>query len=80
MAKYIRHLQEAKRLFDNMYQPDGYNIGWNNGEIAGQHILHAHLHVLPRYADETLAYKGIRYMFKGQWNNRATMDRKRTHL
>ena len=65
-------LHEAKKFLDDTYQPDGYNVGWNSGEIAGQHILHAHLHVLPRYADETLAYKGIRYMFKNQSNSRVT--------
>ena len=36
----------------------------------GQHIPHAHLHVLPRYDNEPLAGKGIRYMFKGELNIR----------
>ena len=29
--------------------PDGYNLGINIGEAAGQTIAHAHLHVIPRY-------------------------------
>ena len=68
-------LHEAKKFLEENYQPDGYNVGWNSGAIAGQHILHAHLHVLPRYSDETLAYKGIRYMFKGQLNSRTTTQK-----
>jgi diadenosine tetraphosphate (Ap4A) HIT family hydrolase len=28
--------------------PDGFNIGVNLGEAAGQTILHAHVHVIPR--------------------------------
>jgi diadenosine tetraphosphate (Ap4A) HIT family hydrolase len=28
--------------------PDGYNIGINDGPAAGQTILHAHIHVIPR--------------------------------
>ncbi len=68
-------LQEAKKLLDDKYQPDGYNVGWNSGAIAGQHIMHAHLHVLPRYVDETLAYKGIRYMFKSHLNSRTTTEK-----
>lgn len=63
-------LQEVKQYLDEYYQPSGYNLGWNCGEIAGQHIPHAHFHVLPRYEDERLAGKGIRYMFKGDKNKR----------
>ena len=63
-------LQDVKDYLDKMYQPQGYNLGWNCGEIGGQHIFHAHFHVLPRYTDEPLAGKGIRYMFKGETNRR----------
>ena len=62
-------IQVAKKLLDKTYQPDGYNLGWNCEAIAGQEIFHAHLHVIPRYADEPLAGRGIRYCFK-QENNR----------
>ena len=65
-------LQEAKIYMDQHYQPQGYNLGWNCGEIAGQHISHAHFHILPRYEDEPLAGKGIRFMFKADNNNRKT--------
>lgn len=68
-ATYVL-LQEVKQYLDEHYQPSGYNLGWNCGEIAGQHIPHAHFHVLPRYEDEPLAGKGIRYMFKGEQNKR----------
>ena len=66
-------LQDVKNYLDEMYQPQGYNLGWNCGEIGGQHIFHSHLHVLPRYADEPLAGKGIRYMFKSEENKRETV-------
>lgn len=29
-------------------QPDGFNIGINDGTAAGQTIGHAHIHVIPR--------------------------------
>ena len=29
--------------------PDGYNIGFNSGEAAGQTVMHLHLHVIPRF-------------------------------
>ncbi|WP_370456149.1 HIT family protein [Planomicrobium sp. YIM 101495] len=63
-------LQAVKQHLDKLYEPDGYNLGWNCGEVAGQHIPHAHFHVLPRYEDELLAGKGIRYLFKGEQNKR----------
>ena len=27
---------------------DGYNLGMNHGECAGQDIMHTHLHIMPR--------------------------------
>lgn len=63
-------LHDVKKFLDEMYQPQGYNLGWNCGEIGGQHIFHSHFHVLPRYEDEPLAGKGIRHMFKSADNKR----------
>ena len=57
-------LQQVKALLDGQYHPDGYNIGWNCGQVAGQEVFHAHMHVIPRYRDEPLAGKGIRYWLK----------------
>ncbi len=37
----------------NVFRPDGFNIITNIGEVAGQVIKHAHVHVIPRYSDET---------------------------
>jgi histidine triad (HIT) family protein len=63
-------LQEVKKYLDERYAPQGYNLGWNCGEVGGQHIFHSHFHVIPRYIDEPLAGKGIRYMFKNALNQR----------
>ncbi|WP_027963684.1 HIT family protein [Halalkalibacillus halophilus] len=63
-------LQEVKKHLDQKHQPDGYNIGWNSGSVAGQHIGHAHLHVIPRFQDEPYAGRGIRYWFKQKENKR----------
>ena len=63
-------LQQVKQYLDEAHGPKGYNLGWNCGEVGGQHISHAHLHIIPRYEDEPLAGKGIRYLFKSEANKR----------
>ena len=42
-------LDAAKKIIDERYNPDGYNIGMNLGEKAGQSIMHLHVHLIPRY-------------------------------
>ncbi|MBN2730932.1 MAG: HIT domain-containing protein [Balneolaceae bacterium] len=63
-------LKQAKKLLDERHDPDGYNVGWNAEETAGQEVFHAHLHVIPRYDAEPLAGKGIRYWIKQDLNKR----------
>jgi len=41
-----------KNFIDLNLKPDGYNIGINNGAVAGQTILHLHVHLIPRYQGE----------------------------
>ena len=30
------------------FRPDGFNVGLNDGVSAGQTMMHAHIHVIPR--------------------------------
>ena len=66
-------LNHVKKFLDNKYKPDGYNLGWNVGEIGGQFVFHSHLHVIPRYKDEPLAKKGIRHWFMQDENIRPSL-------
>ena len=68
LAATFRLLSRVKRWMDDSFSPDGYNIGWNCGPVAGQEILHAHLHVIPRFRQEPLAGKGIRSLLKSDAN------------
>ena len=36
-------IDKAKELIDEKFKPDGYNIGMNLGEKAGQSIMHLHV-------------------------------------
>lgn len=66
-------MRELKDYLDEKYKPDGYNIGWNVGKVAGQEVKHAHLHIIPRFSDEPYAGKGIRYWFKQPENLRKSL-------
>ena len=37
------------RKIDERYHPDGYNVGININEAAGQSVFHCHMHIIPRY-------------------------------
>ena len=39
----------AREVIEKEYRPDGYNIGVNDGQTAGQSVFHVHIHVIPRY-------------------------------
>ncbi|MDZ7802940.1 HIT family protein [Thiohalophilus sp.] len=45
-------ITEERRLLDEEFKPDGYNIGVNIGPAAGQSIFHVHIHVIPRYTGD----------------------------
>jgi diadenosine tetraphosphate (Ap4A) HIT family hydrolase len=52
-------------------QVDGWNLGVNVGEAAGQTVFHVHLHVVPRYAgDVEDATGGVRGNMPGEANYR----------
>ena len=45
----------AKKVASNMKEKlgcDGLNLVQNNGEVAGQTVMHFHLHIIPRYKDD----------------------------
>jgi ATP adenylyltransferase len=45
---------EAVQALGDAYGPDGFNLGWNLGRVAGAGIVdHVHLHVVPRWSGDT---------------------------
>jgi len=63
-AAVLQALDEAKEALDKEFSPDGYNIGINDGEAAGQTILHLHVHLIPRYKGDTMDPRGgVRWIF-----------------
>jgi diadenosine tetraphosphate (Ap4A) HIT family hydrolase len=58
---------KAKEIIESEYNPDGYNIGMNCGETAGQTVFHFHCHVIPRYkGDMDDPRGGVRHCVSGK--------------
>jgi ATP adenylyltransferase len=45
-------LRRSLDVLDALYEPSGYNVGYNIGDFAGASIAHLHMHVIPRYRNE----------------------------
>ena len=62
-------VDEVKRRIDLQHEPDGYNVGVNIGEAAGQTVFHLHVHVIPRYeGDVDDPRGGVRCVVPGKAN------------
>ncbi|MBI3784820.1 MAG: HIT domain-containing protein [Deltaproteobacteria bacterium] len=48
-AELTEAITVAQHAIRQRHSPDGFNIGVNVGEVAGQTISHVHVHVIPRY-------------------------------
>lgn len=48
----------AKSWLDSGFHPDGFNLGVNVGEVAGQTVFHVHLHLIPRYRGDVATPRG----------------------
>lgn len=49
-----RLAQQGIAALAEIYEPQGYNLGWNLGRIAGAGVVdHVHLHVVPRWPGDT---------------------------
>lgn len=62
-------IEVAKNLIEKQHKPDGYNIGMNCGESAGQTVFHFHCHIIPRYkGDMENPRGGVRHCIFGKGN------------
>jgi len=51
-------VRPLKDLLLARYAPDGFNVGVNCGEAAGQSVWHAHIHVIPRFTGDVAEPRG----------------------
>ncbi len=62
VGSLFRTVKRVQQKVERVFRPLGYNVGWNHGQAAGQHVFHLHVHLLPRYAD---GGRGIQAMGTG---------------
>ena len=66
-ACMVELLAKAKAELDLSFQPDGFNIGINDGAAAGQTVQHLHLHLIPRYRGDVPDPRGgVRWVMPGK--------------
>ena len=57
-AELLAGINLAKQEIEKVRSTDGFNIGVNIGEAAGQTVEHLHLHVIPRFAGDIANPRG----------------------
>src|SRR6056297_620262 len=66
-AALVRGIEIARREIEKASQPDGYNVGFNAGEAAGQTVFHLHVHVIPRFRGDVEDPRGgVRWVIPGK--------------
>jgi diadenosine tetraphosphate (Ap4A) HIT family hydrolase len=51
-------VSEVRQHLAEQLNPDGFNIGVNDGVAAGQTVMHAHIHVIPRWNEDVADPRG----------------------
>ncbi|MCD6367672.1 MAG: HIT family protein [Candidatus Aenigmarchaeota archaeon] len=49
LKRVFQTVKKVTEMIKNALQPDGFNIGINHGEAAGQRVPHLHVHIIPRF-------------------------------
>ena len=54
LAEAMGLIQRGTRALAAAYHPDGFNVGLNQGRVAGAGVLgHLHIHLVPRWSGDT---------------------------
>jgi diadenosine tetraphosphate (Ap4A) HIT family hydrolase len=53
-----RLVAEVRNDLRDRLSPEGFNVGVNDGTVAGQTVDHAHVHVIPRFTGDVRDPRG----------------------
>ncbi|MFB2773502.1 bifunctional class I SAM-dependent methyltransferase/HIT family protein [Pelatocladus sp. BLCC-F211] len=51
-------VNKVQAILNQEFAPDGFNVGMNINRDAGQNMMHASIHIIPRYKGDTVGAKG----------------------
>jgi len=49
IGSFFHSVQKVTSLLSEKITPEGFTIGINHGEVAGQEVAHLHVHIIPRW-------------------------------
>jgi diadenosine tetraphosphate (Ap4A) HIT family hydrolase len=77
-AAILHGIEIARAAILERYKPDGFNIGINVGEAAGQTVFHLHAHLIPRYTGDVPDPRGgVRHVVPSKaryWDDAARVE------
>ena len=54
LYSFIKTVQNVSKILNSKLNPQGFNYGFNEKKVAGQHFSHFHFHIIPRYDDDNI--------------------------
>jgi HKD family nuclease len=68
-SAFVVAIDQAMFAVRARHAPDGFNVGFNLGGVAGQTVFHFHLHVIPRYSGDVADPRGgVRHVIPSKAN------------
>jgi histidine triad (HIT) family protein len=50
--EFVKITKETMNLLAKAFETENFTLGINNGPLAGQAVLHLHLHIMPRFKND----------------------------
>lgn len=72
--------QRVARALVQAFDLEGFNFFANNGEVAGQSVLHFHIHVTPRYKDDGVSFHRNLKKYDNPQKMKDVADKIRAHI